>query len=125
MHSSKRAFDALLDIQDAIASVEQFTQGLSFDAFSTSRLHYWATLRGLEIISEAIRRLPEDMQARHPHLNWPAMRAIGNVLRHGYDKVEERIIWNTVHDDLPGVSAMVTAELAAAEHNASISDNGA
>lgn len=36
-----------------------------------------------------------------PSLPWKAIRGIGNWLRHGYDRIDPGIIWNTIRDDLP------------------------
>jgi uncharacterized protein with HEPN domain len=36
---------------------------------------------------------------------------IGNVLRHNYDNVVEAIVWETVHDHLPTLLAVVVAEI--------------
>jgi len=37
---------------------------------------------------------------------------LGNIYRHNYDNVEERIVWSTVHRDLAPLLAVVEAELA-------------
>jgi uncharacterized protein with HEPN domain len=36
---------------------------------------------------------------------------IGNVLRHNYDDVVETIIWDTAHNSLTPLLAIVTAEM--------------
>jgi uncharacterized protein with HEPN domain len=38
--------------------------------------------RCLEIISEASRRLPESLKARHPEIPWKQIAGAGNVYRH-------------------------------------------
>nr|WP_294507592.1 HepT-like ribonuclease domain-containing protein [uncultured Rhodopila sp.] len=43
--------------------------------------------RCLEIISEASRRLPEEMKSRHPSIPWRNVGAAGNIFRHEYEKV--------------------------------------
>lgn len=35
-----------------------------------------------------------------PGQPWAEIRGIGNWLRHGYDKIDPQIIWNTVENDL-------------------------
>jgi uncharacterized protein with HEPN domain len=65
-----------------------------------------------QIISEASRRLPDDLRARHPKLPWRAIRDTGNVYRHQYDNVTEARVWETVHRDLPPLLHAVEAELA-------------
>ena len=56
--------------------------------------------RALEIISEASRRLPDDMKARHPDIPWNEMAGAGNVYRHKYETVDEAMIWHTMRHDL-------------------------
>ncbi len=78
---SERAEAALLAIQLHGREAEVFLDGVSRDAFRQDRRTFHAVTRCLEIISEATRRLPEPLKARHSHLPWPiasfnaAMRA--------------------------------------------------
>jgi uncharacterized protein with HEPN domain len=105
--------DALLDMRDNIVLARTFLAGLDFTAFQNSRLHVYATTRALEIVSEASRRLPEDLRTRHAHLPWRAIRDTGNFYRHQYDNVLDSYVWTTVHDDLPPLLAAVEQELQA------------
>jgi uncharacterized protein with HEPN domain len=66
----------------------------------------------LEIISEASRRLPEELKARHPAIAWRQMAAAGNVYRHNYEDVAARLVWEIVQQDLPSLRAAVEDELA-------------
>lgn len=71
--------------------------------------------RAIEIISEASRRLPDDLRERHPRLPWRAIRDSGNVYRHQYDSVAETLIWAVVHERLPDLLDVVTQEIADVE----------
>ena len=104
---------ALVDIRDCILSAHDFTQGLSYEAFKQSRLHFFAVARALEIISEASRRLPRELRDRHPKLPWREIRDAGNMYRHSYDNVAESIVWKTLQDDLAPLLAVVLAEIEA------------
>ena len=55
--------------------------------------------RCIEIVSEATRHIPDEIKGRYPHIPWPQIAGIGNVLRHDYDIVDDRIIWEvaTLH----------------------------
>ncbi len=105
---------ALFDIRDCILLAKEFNKGLTFEAFAASRLHFFATTRALEIISEASRRLPEDLRQRHMELPWRVIADAGNFYRHSYDNVDEGRVWRTVRDDLDALLAVVLAELDAA-----------
>ena len=56
----------LEDIAEAISGIEQTLNGVDFAAFDESWEKRRAVERGLEIISEASRALPEEMKAAHP-----------------------------------------------------------
>jgi uncharacterized protein with HEPN domain len=66
--------------------------------------------RALEIISEAVRRLPAELRDRHPELP-RAIMGVGNVYRHNYDTVAEEYVWRTVHESLPALLAVIEAEI--------------
>ena len=70
---SKSPATALRDILDNIELARSFIAGMSFDAFQEDRRTNYAVVRCLEIISEASRRLPVDLKARHPEIPWTDM----------------------------------------------------
>lgn len=74
---SDPAWLALATIRDNIGAARSFVEDMSFNAFRSSLLHVYAVTGALEIISEASRRLPEDVKARHPDLPWRAIRDVG------------------------------------------------
>jgi uncharacterized protein with HEPN domain len=70
--------NVLYDIRDNILLAQEFVAGLDFQTFSASRLHFYAVTRAVEIISEASKRLPDEVRARHPRLPWRDIRDVGN-----------------------------------------------
>src|SRR3954471_12983638 len=102
----------LTDIQHHIAMAEGFVAGMHYDAFKDDNLHLYAVTRCLEIISEASRRLPDGLKARHPSIAWREMAAAGNIYRHEYEDVAARRVWHTLTHDLPALRAVIVQELA-------------
>lgn len=103
----------LLHIRDNIAFARRIVGDRSASDFEHDRVAFYAATRCLEIISEACRRLPEDLMAGYPAIDWRAIRAAGNIYRHEYEGVEERIVWTTVRDFLGDLDAAVREELGA------------
>ena len=93
--------NVLYDIRDNILLAQEFAAGFDFQTFKESRLHFYAVTRALEIISEASKRLPDEVRERHPHLPWRAIMDVGNFYRYQYDNVAESYVWRTVHERLP------------------------
>src|SRR6266581_1459141 len=81
---SSAATAALRDIAHHIDLAIQFTAGFDYEMFLADARTVYAVTRCLEIISEASRRLPPDLKARHPSIAWRQMAGAGNVYRHDY-----------------------------------------
>jgi uncharacterized protein with HEPN domain len=103
----------LSDIKHHIALIESFVAGISYEVFRDDLLRLYAVTRCLEIISEASRRLPDELKARHGSIAWKEMAGAGNVYRHDYEDVAASYVWVTLEDHIPLLRAAVEAELAA------------
>ncbi len=67
---SKRLASALVDIQHHIDLSREFAAGFDYVTFQADAKTLYAVVRCMEIISEASRRLPDDVKARHPAIAW-------------------------------------------------------
>jgi uncharacterized protein with HEPN domain len=108
---SDPALAALRDIAHHIELTTGFVGGMGFEAFRDDLRTFYAVTRCLEIISEASRRLPDDLKARHPAIAWREMAGAGNVYRHDYEDVAASFVWATVHNHLPPLRAVIAHEL--------------
>ena len=109
---SDSAIAALHDIAHHIELADQFVKGFDFAAFRDDPRTVYAVTRCLEIISEASRRLPDEMKARHPSIAWKNMAGAGNVYRHDYEDVAATQVWEAVLLDLPPLRVVVDREIA-------------
>jgi uncharacterized protein with HEPN domain len=110
---SDAAIAALRDIAHHIDLALSFTAGFDYEAFAADARTAYAVTRCLEIISEASRRLPDDLKARHPAIAWRDIAGAGNIYRHQYEDVAAQQVWDTVQIDLPPLRAVIAKELAA------------
>jgi uncharacterized protein with HEPN domain len=102
---------ALQDIVNAIERIRGKVESIGFDEFEADWERKWVVERGAEIVSEASRRLPDDLKNRHPEIPWRKVAGIGNVLRHDYDAVSPRILWNIARNDLISLGRACREEL--------------
>lgn len=87
-------------------NIESFLAGKSFEAYKTDIRTKSAVERQLQIITEAAKRLGDDAETICPGPDWKGFCRMGDILRHGYHKVDDEIVWNTVKDELPPMRAV-------------------
>jgi uncharacterized protein with HEPN domain len=104
--------DIIEAIDRVLDRVRQALGDTSLDSVETDWQRQWLVERGVEIISEASRRLPAQLKARHPDIPWQKVAGIGNVLRHNYENISAPIMWKLVREDLPQLERACHEELA-------------
>jgi uncharacterized protein with HEPN domain len=100
----------LFDILDAIHGIELIVNGQSYERYSGAFIDQRAVERLLEIVSEAVRYVPEEMRARFPMIPWTVVEIFGNKTRHEYQSISPRRIWRVAVEDIPPLKAAI-AEL--------------
>ncbi|MCK9909181.1 DUF86 domain-containing protein [Microbacteriaceae bacterium K1510] len=105
--------DRLSHILEAILSIEELFKEKTRADIAASR-HSRAILeREIEIISEASRKLPEDLKAAHDDIDWIGMAAIGNRIRHADHLVDVEILLQVAEADLPPLKDFIERALKA------------
>jgi uncharacterized protein with HEPN domain len=93
----------VLDIIRAARLAIDFKQGLDKAEFLEDIKTQSAVLHQLMVMGEAVKRLSMAYRNEHPHIPWPVMAGMRDVLIHGYDIVELNEVWKTVNVDVPQV----------------------
>lgn len=102
----------LTDIVEAIALLRAEIADVTLSRFTADIRRRWIVERGIEIVSEASRRLPEELKLRHAERPWRKVAGIGNVLRHNYETVSPPLLWALVRDEFPALQQICLKELA-------------
>jgi uncharacterized protein with HEPN domain len=105
----------LAQLLQAILNARGFVEGLSFEEYKADARTRLAVERCVEIIAEATRRMPTSVLQRYSRIPCDDIMGIGNILRHGYDKVDDRIIWTVIERHLSPLKAVI-GRIAAEEH---------
>ena len=90
-----------------IADTARHAQELCADKTLKELLSDWKSVlafeRSLEILGEAVKRLPADLCEAYPAVPWRLVAGMRDRLIHGYDEIDYEILWNAVHEDLPNL----------------------
>lgn len=91
----------LLDILESIESIESYLgEKKDFNNYTNNKMLRRAVEREFEIMGEAmdkLLKLDEDISISSKH----QIKGMRNRVIHGYDKIDDEIVWGTISRHLP------------------------
>jgi uncharacterized protein with HEPN domain len=96
--SYKEYLRHILDEADYIISK---TEGLNKKIFLKDETLKRAFVRSIEIIGEAVKKLPEDFRKNHGAVDWRAMAGTRDKLIHDYFGIDYDIVWDIITVEIP------------------------
>jgi len=105
----------LLDVVNACEAIAEFVAGKDFDAYENDRLLRSAVERQFEIVGEALNKAGSAETSLSAHIpEFHRIIGLRNRLIHGYDNVDDEILWDVVQSKLGPLKTQVDAVLRAA-----------
>jgi len=78
--------------------------------------------REMQVLGEAVKRLPAEMTAPHPEIPWRQIAGTRDRISHGYDETDHAILWDAAKNDVPALIATVRQILADLEAGSEAGD---
>lgn len=88
------------DMLEAAAHCREYLVSLDFPAFAVDRRTVDAVVRNLEIIGEAARYIPPEIELRYATIPWADIRGMRHRIAHGYFAVDLDVVWSTATNSL-------------------------
>jgi uncharacterized protein with HEPN domain len=99
--SERKASLLVRDILNCIDHVTVYTHGLSFESFIADYMVLEACLYNIQIIGEAVSKMPEDIKKSEPEIPWYLIKGMRNRLIHEYFGTDAEIVWRVIKIELP------------------------
>lgn len=99
--SERKPSACIKDILKCIEHISKYTSGLSFDEFAADFMIVEACLYNIQVIGEAVTKLPDDVKDNEPQIPWTLIKGMRNRLIHEYFGTDLQLVWNVIADELP------------------------
>lgn len=96
------SLDYVEDIADAMANARSFVEGMDYTGFAADARTHTAVVRAIEIMGEATKNVPPEIQDRFPDVPWREMAGMRDKVTHSYFRIRLEVVWDTVTVDIPG-----------------------
>ena len=107
MREPVRDKERLLHIVEAIDTILQRTEGMTFDALTSDKLLFGGVVYYTMIIGEASYKLSRLFVAQYPEVSWQDIADMRHHIVHGYYQVDAGIVWDVIQHDLLPLKAQV------------------
>mgnify|MGYP006280144693 CR=1 FL=1 len=107
MKSNKIYLEHIKSCLDEIDSYD-----LSYEKLTENSMVYNATLRVLQVMTESLTKLSDDLKARNKIIDWAKIKGFRNIVVHEYlGNLDHDILWNIISYELHDIRKIVDKEL--------------
>ena len=106
--------DNLAQIIEGIDRIQRYTASMGLADFRTDHKTRDAVMRNVGVLGRLagwIKQAEADVIARHPHVPWSSLNAVGQLANRPYFEVDDEAVWHSIHHDLPPIQRAVKALL--------------
>ena len=97
----------LAQLLDFIREARQLVAGSAFDKILHDQVTRRAFERVMELVGEAVKRLPGDLKEEAPEIPWKKISGMRDVICHGYEDVQHEVLWDAVQLQFPELEKTV------------------
>jgi len=97
----------LAHILESAEWIEKDIRGMSAEDFLDNVPIQDAVIRRIQIIGEAVKKLPDDVKEKAPDIPWRKIAGIRDKVIHDYVDVDIELVWGIIQKDLQALKGKV------------------
>ncbi len=95
------------DIINCCDKIIRYTEQLNYDGFTNDELVYDAVIRNLQIIGEAVKKVPLEIRNKYNQIQWRKIAGLRDILVHVYFSLEDETIWDIIQTKIPSLKTTI------------------
>jgi uncharacterized protein with HEPN domain len=88
-------------ILDEVDYLLSHSRSLEKEVFLRDETLQRAFVRSLEIIGEAVKKVPPEFKQQNPEIEWRAMAGMRDKLIHDYFGIDYDLVWDVIQSKIP------------------------
>ncbi len=99
----------IIDIVTSIERVQRYTDNIATQKeLIANELVVNAVSYNLLIIGEAVKKIPTEVRAQYPQIEWRKIAGLRDFLAHAYFEVNPDVLWDVIQNKLPILHKQIT-----------------
>ena len=90
-----------LFLKDIITSIEKIKSYTENRDINTDPMALDAVIRNLEIMGEAVKKIPDDIKAKFPEIQWRKIAGLRDILIHDYFGIDIEVVVDIIENKIP------------------------
>jgi len=78
---------------------------MNFQEFLKDRKTINAVIRSLEVMGEAVKKIPVELRDKYPEIPWKYIAGMRDKLIHEYHGIDLEIVWEVIKKEIPPLKA--------------------
>ncbi len=99
--SERKPSVVIKDILSCIDHIQLYAGNLTYTEFSTNFMVAEACLYNIQVIGEAVSKIPDDIKETEKQIPWQLIKGMRNRLIHEYFGTDLQVVWNVIKNELP------------------------
>ena len=100
MSPKRSSIERLRDIEIAARDCLDLVNNMNFEDFISDERTQVLAAHKLEVVGDAANHLPEDIKSKAPDIPWSDIAGMRIIVAHKYFKLDYKIVWRIVQNDL-------------------------
>lgn len=98
----------LEDIAKSCTRIVRYTEGLTRDQVFADELRFDGILFNLQVIGEAVKRLPAELRDKYPDVAWREIAGLRDFVAHAYFALDLEILWDAIQQGIPELKIQIS-----------------